>query len=47
MGGADVQEGELPLPFSASDWPVALRPAAEALWQWHLHLAHLEVDVDN
>lgn len=47
MGGADVQEGELLLPFSASDWPVALRPAAEALWQWHLHLAHLEVDVDN
>lgn len=28
----------LPLPFYDRPWPAALRPAARALWQWHLAL---------
>ena len=42
----------LPQPFNETVWTKALRPAARALWQWHLHLAepvvdgHLRADLD-
>jgi len=32
----------LPQPFNTAVWPKALRPAAQALWDWHEHLAHRE-----
>ena len=29
----------LPMPFNATSWAKPLRPAAQALWDWHLSLA--------
>lgn len=42
MAGLAGTEKQLPLPFWSKEWPTSMRPAAEALWQWHLHLAAME-----
>ena len=52
MQAANNDKNQLPQPFNETVWTKALRPAARALWQWHLHLAepvvdgHLRADLD-
>ena len=44
MQTANDDKNQLPQPFNETVWTKALRPAARALWQWHLHLAEPVVD---
>jgi len=44
MQTANDDNNQLPQPFNETVWTKALRPAARALWQWHLHLAEPVVD---
>jgi len=44
MQAANDDNNQLPQPFNETVWTKALRPAARALWQWHLHLAEPVVD---
>lgn len=44
MQAATDNQNHLPQPFNGTVWAKALRPAAESLWHWHLHLAEPLVD---
>ncbi len=44
MQTANDDKNQLPQPFNETVWTKALRPAAWALWQWHLHLAEPVVE---
>ena len=44
MQTANHDKNHLPQPFNETVWAKTLRPAARALWQWHLHLAAPVVD---
>lgn len=35
---------QLPHPFAPDAWPPPLAEAAQALWDWHLHLYHPDID---
>lgn len=39
MREATSEANRLPQPFDETVWPRALRPAAQALWHWHLSLS--------
>ncbi len=39
MQAANNDKNQIPQPFNETVWTKALRPAAQALWQWHRYLA--------
>lgn len=47
MQAANDHQNQLPQPFNETVWTKALRPAAQALWQWRLHLAEPVVDPER